>query len=582
MNEMRWLMNLLIFRKQQTQLSNGSLRNYTKPINAMARYCRAHNLRIQELLSDSTILMAWLSDNVNHAKLVAALLTFLDSQGTEIVGYSVVNRKTVEIVRKKAEAWIAQHKQHPPIPTRIYSEILATLVSDVEKFSLVADRLLPLLEDCLSDKFTGRSAKVQWKKLRANQCSSLPVQPDFDYLLQKHSLTQFWIENGYYNAIGGLSRCLLDLMLCTSLQIQAYTGMRANEVATLPFDCIDETRRAEDQSMHIVLTGRVRKRTGGKAIRAKWITSESGRRAVRLAQRLATVLHKFNNPDYAHTRNRSRPTLLFTPVGLWGGKKKQGALADLKGLRFLSLKSRLPYIGEDDLLELERIDPHRAWRSEPRFQIGQRWHFTPHQLRRSLALYAQRSGLVSLPSLKRQLHHITAEMSLYYARGSAFAADFIVNEKGKNHFGVEWQEAQPVSQYLGYAINVLLCEQSDLFGVHSHWIKHRVTNSDGIIQLDRAETLTRFKRGELAYKETLLGGCVKVGECSKNPLDIMQVECLKEHCKYLVGSKKKLERVIAAQSRLTDQLAKDSTSAEYRHEKAILATLQGTLNSLDT
>ena len=94
-------------------------------------------------------------------------------------------------------------------------------------------------------------------------------------------------------------------------------------------------------------------------------------------------------------------------------------------------------------MSFEQIDPHRAWRSEPRFQLGVPWTLTSHQLRRSLALYAQRSGLVSLPSLRRQLQHITEEMSRYYARGSAFANNIIGDNK--HHFGHDWQDAQPVS-----------------------------------------------------------------------------------------------------------------------------------------
>jgi hypothetical protein len=39
-------------------------------------------------------------------------------------------------------------------------------------------------------------------------------------------------------------------------------------------------------------------------------------------------------------------------------------------------------------------------------------------------------------------------------------------------------------------------------------------------------TLKRFQKGELAYRETILGGCVKIGDCDKNPLDILHVECL--------------------------------------------------------
>src|SRR5258706_10613078 len=124
-----------------------------------------------------------------------------------------------------------------------------------------------------------------------------------------------------------------------------------------------------------------------------------------------------------------------------------------------------PIIEEADLRELEQIDPHRAWRSEERFKPGIPWTFTSHQLRRSLALYAQRSGLVSLPSLRRQLQHVTEEMSRYYARGSTGAKDLIGDNK--HHFGCDWQDAQPVSAAMSYLQNVLLTDEV-LFGAHGN------------------------------------------------------------------------------------------------------------------
>ncbi|MDZ7921694.1 hypothetical protein [Rhodoferax sp.] len=129
-------------------------------------------------------------------------------------------------------------------------------------------------------------------------------------------------------------------------------------------------------------------------------------------------------------------------------------------------------------------------------------HF--HQLRRSLALYAQRSGLVSLPSLRRQLQHITDEMSRYYAKGSSFAKNFIGDDK--EHFGLEWQETHSESAALSYVLNVLLSDDI-LFGGHANWVEHRLKGLDGSVMIDRAATLRRFKKGELAYRETLIGGC---------------------------------------------------------------------------
>ncbi|GJI88887.1 hypothetical protein [Duganella hordei] len=579
MEAVKWIMYLLIFERGGTQLSNGSLKNYMKPLKAMARFCDAKNLRIDNVFFNHQIMLAFLVEQDQMAKLAAALVNFLGRLGPNIVGYEVANKKTLVQLQQRASDWAGRGKQHPPIPTRIYSEILSIIDREIDAFQKMESKLFPLLEACLTNPLIGRAASNQWKK-RSSDGRRSAVLPTFKQLLQEYDLELFWDERGYSWDIRGLSVSVLEMSIAASLQIQAYTGMRANEVAALPYDCFEETAHTDGGSTHFIINGRIRKISGGKSKLVRWVTSDSGRTAIRLAQRLATILFRARNSAADSSDTRTVPSHLFSSAGLFG-TKKTGNIADLKIYRFKSLDEWLPIIAEEDLFELEQIDPHRAWRFEEKFTLGQRWPFSSHQLRRSLALYAQRSGLVSLPTLKRQLHHVTAEMSAYYGRGSAFAKQFIQNEDGKKHFGFEWQDAQPVSQYLSYAINVLLLSDSDLFGVHPQWMKHRLTDGEGVVRFDRATTLARFKKGELAYKETLLGGCVKVGECNRNPLDLLHVECITTHCKNMVGHKKKLERVVTAQSRLVDRLAiEDNTSPEFRHENANLFTLQCTLRSL--
>jgi hypothetical protein len=226
-----------------------------------------------------------------------------------------------------------------------------------------------------------------------------------------------------------------------------------------------------------------------------------------------------------------------------------------------------PTIEEADLRELEQIDPHRAWRSEEQFTLGIPWTLTSHQLRRSLALYAQRSGLVSLPSLRRQLQHVTEEMSRYYARGSACAKNLIGDYK--HHFGREWQEAQPVSAAMSYLYNVLLTDEV-LFGAHGNWVENRFRGADHTVIVDREATLRRFKKGELAYRETSLGGCASTQTCDKLPIGWLNIECVKG-CRNFVGRLPKLEQTISAQTKLIQSL--DPTSAEFRIERDDLDVL---------
>jgi hypothetical protein len=327
---------------------------------------------------------------------------------------------------------------------------------------------------------------------------------------------------------------------------------------------------------HHLIAGSTTKLNGGKLKRSRWVTNREGHRAIQIAQKIADVIYPHDTKNEGNTKLRSHYFPLFVSPGCLGlthrpKPNKDGAytissldlsIQDNKGIR----QQLQPIMEDCDLLELEQIDPHRAWRSEDKYQVGKPWNLTTHQLRRSLALYAQRSGLVSLPSLRRQLKHITDEMSRYYARGSAYARNFIGDDK--QHFGVEWQETQPVSAALSYILHVH-CSDDVLFGGHINWLnKQRET---GVVSLiTRKETFHRFKMGQIAYRETLLGGCTNTGECKQIAVKILDIDCI-NGCTNLVGKLSNLERIISAQTRLVNTL--DPASIEYRTDKADLDIL---------
>jgi hypothetical protein len=82
--------------------------------------------------------------------------------------------------------------------------------------------------------------------------------------------------------------------------------------------------------------------------------------------------------------------------------------------------------------------------------------------------------------------------------------------------------------------------------------------------------MRRFKNGEVAYRETLLGGCTTIDVCDKLPINWLNVHCV-DGCEKFVGHLSKLEQVIAVQSNLVASL--DVLTPEYRSEKADLEIL---------
>lgn len=572
LREVRQLMFVLMWLRDGSALGIRSLQAYLGCLLALANYAEGKHSTLAALLSDHEALLTFARSRARQAEQLASLLSMLGQMGVEQSGFTVPGRKTVEALLPLARGHRANNKQHPPMPTRVYSEVLSRLRQELSDWEAVAPAVLDVAYRCATNCRLGR--KVDKQRALAKELG-VPheVLPTFKEVAAGDCLA-FLEQRGASLDTKGVSRLIHEAQMAAKLTIQAYTGMREDEAASLPYHCTEVTSSGGKQ--HYLVYGRTTKFNNGLAKRTRWVTNAEGFRAIQLAQAIANTISQVLGvaPEAEASRRTENP--LFVSVAhleLTGSRLQTKPGHIVPGDTGLSelpeLRARLePLIEEADLLELEHIDLHRAWRTEAKFQVGNPWRLTSHQFRRSLALYAQRSGLVSLPSLRRQLQHLTDEMSRYYANGSAYAKDFIGDDS--THFGREWQNTQAESSALSYIMNVLLSDEV-LIGGHANWVAHRGPEVANMVAADREVTIRRFKKGELAYKETLLGGCTKVGNCDQPALNWLETDCLGKGCRNMVCSLPKLDRAIAAQRKLVDAL--DPNTVEFRSEQADLAVL---------
>jgi len=568
--ELHWIMFLLIYRHPaRRSTSTGTLYDNLITLRALAVRAESSGISIAGALSDSAFMIA---TPINHSMCIFKVMAMLQFLGEGATGFNIADG-VLPILGDAYKAYVESKKQTAPIPTRIYSSILSRLSEETAKSGAVVDNLVALYRVLRSTPsvLKGREQTPHWG------------QATFNDLLQEFELEEFWATTGASQSVKGCSMVFNKIQILLSLQIQAYTGMRADEVKNLPWDCIEESRRGGDSRIHYIVNGTTTKLSRGKEKKAQWITIEVAAEAIRTAQKLATAIYDAEGVKLNLVNSR-KGSFLLPRNGCDGCDRGLGSTGERPAKLLMTdwIRSILcPVITEEDQHELYLVDPSRSWATEDKFVVGSRWYLQTHQLRRSLALYAQSSGLVSLPSLKRQLQHITAEMSTYYCRGSAFSQNFI-GEKAKTqdkHFGSEWQEAQPVSQFLAYAASVLLSDESEIFGGHAAWLKARSHDENGRIFLDRVATLKSFKKGEIAYRSTPLGGCVNPGSCDKNPMIVLSLECLGTDCKHLIANKGNIARMIAAKTnKIRGLKLKDPSCAEIRIEEAELIVLQSGLD----
>lgn len=574
--EVRRVLFSLIWHRPGAPLSLGTLSNYVTVLCAVAVRAEELNLSVGQVFSDANVLLDFASSRCSGwmCETLGSLLGVLAKIEDGALGFKVASAKTIAQVKARAKAYRASIKQHAPMPTRIYSIFISQLKQVLADWQPIAKDALALFQACGSDPFMGRTTEQQLVVAKKLEVELLSPRPTFDALCSP-ALKCYMTAAGKALNVKSLSFLVTELQLACKLFIQTFTGMRDDEACSLPYHCLVTT--VADGKTHYVVKGRTTKFNHGLPKQVRWVTNQEGEQAIKAAQAIADAIYAAHGivPDAVVGTRLKHP--LFPSPGYMNLASKHmapddgafvpGGLVYPPGSALLT--KLFACIEESDLQELEHIDPHRAWRSEDSFQVGEPWAFKTHQLRRSLALYAQRSGLVSLPSLRRQLQHLTEEMSRYYAKGSAFAKDFIGDEK--EHFGLEWQATQPESSALSYILNVLMADDV-LIGGHANWVQHRLKDANGLVLVDRAATLRRFKKGEMAYKETLIGGCTNTDECDQVALRWLDVDCLRDGCRNMVCNLTKLGRVVAAQEKLVAAI--DPQSIEYRTELADLEVLR--------
>ena len=156
-------------------------------------------------------------------------------------------------------------------------------------------------------------------------------------------------------------------------------------------------------------------------------------------------------------------------------------------------------------------------------------------------------------------------MTSYYADGSSRARNLVFD---KNHFSHEWNAAKAESSYFGYTLGLLFSDEDFLGGVTEQ-------RMSGVVESrSREDTLRLFEQNKLAYRETVLGGCVSTEECKSQPLEPIPYDCLETNCPNMVVFSKRLQAVVRSQQAVVATLERtERGSVEHRLEVRHLEVL---------
>ncbi|WP_429259875.1 hypothetical protein [Paraburkholderia sp. GAS334] len=526
------------------QRAQKTTRQAGRTLNQLARGAHRRGISLFELFCDPQTLSEESAELSNgYAKTARALLTTLWRHRTFLkIELEVRLKQLLDVIKQSAPEDV-ECSQTPIIPSRIYCSILSGLLGSLDEIERDLETLLDAYRRERSWTLNAPKGlpENQLYKQREKELG------DVREAMRARGWNEGTLQRFVEGEIFGIQLRLMNLVI-------ALTGMRVAEVLILPLKGVLEEVEHRG-SVHHVVNGYSHKLNGGRRKPASWVTTPDGHRAILLAQKVTSAILEVLE-DGNPTNNDA--ALLFGSTANPYKKRNVGNM--YTRMRDDLIPDICPVITQSDIDELNAMELERSWLREG-IAVGKPWPLTFHQYRRSLSVYAHRSGMVSLPALKGQLQHITDEMRAYYSDGFCRAVNLVFD---KEHFSHEWNAAKSESSFLAYSLALLFSDE-DLIGEIGG--RGAVRMQETVSSRSKDETLKLFRDGKLAYRETVLGGCIAVEGCNHTPLEPIPWDCLEKDCTNAVVFEKRLGLLIKTQETVVATLAStEAGSVEHRLE----------------
>lgn len=517
-------------------ISVSTFRKYFYSLAKMGRFCisvngkgNLHVLTLRDLLSraQSFSLFANVNPDALTSRNMIDTFNSFRSVSEKHLGFKVIDVKFEEQIAR-------QHNQHPVIPADLYLNLVNGLSEEIGRIGCLTARLTQLIAE-FEDKAVGRSHYVQ-KHLGI---SKKEYRLSVTKLLKKHRLHKLFAEHYKVTDLATLITALYKIQYVCLHTIILYTGMRITEALNLPVDCIgDEVLSPsilnEDDSVAVEsevidLISYTTKFTGVKET-ANWLANSDVRKAVDILKAINCGFSMAERKDFSDT-------LFVSPNHLKG---KSRIRTVFKPCRHQPQWYNSLIIRQEDLDLLRATNPEDQLRDET-FVLGNPWPLSAHQFRRSLAFYAANSGFVSLPTLTVQFKHLASGMTKYYCRNyESISSIFGYFDPDTNSFQLptahtlfDFKEAR-VAVVVDSLVRDVIYTETPLYGKSSNYVQRQrrdIEHADDPVNLldVRRKTKEAVARGEIYYRETLLGGCTSPQDCDCRMLGEF-TSCLSNAC----------------------------------------------------
>lgn len=464
------------------------------------------------------------------------------------------------LLQRKYSEKLDQRAQHPLIPTRLFSKLINGALAQLKAVEPYLPHMEAYIKAVYADPTLNASNSAQYgnnlkrvKRLypdHGDQQGAPRKRVNTAETFKRFNLSTY-VEQANLSNLQTIEGHITHLRILCVFLIHTFSGMRTSEVQVMPFEPSIPSKIKGFGTLP-VLVSHLKKFSlrGNYSELLVWATSEEGLYAVNIAQQLTRIKwFQRNQPGKEMPSNIP----LFASI-TDDGKAAPHIHYDLPiaktpfdpSIWRPAIESLGLVIEAEDLEELRVFDAFREWDENPDFAVGQFWPLSSHQIRRSVAVYASRSGMVSLPTLKTHFKHLSEVMTALYSENSTYAQNFLIDENGKPIDGgsvlASFRNAVAFNTSVRFHEQVIQSERElgGAIGAEIQRAKDKGTLPK--MFLNREETEKAVKQGRFSYKETPVGGCALKGSCPHFAVDLV-LPCT-NGCKHAILTPEKLETYI--------------------------------------
>jgi integrase len=519
---------------------------YNSCVKPISKYAQEKNQSIENILANKRLFKFFIIQQGRSAlattKRIHSLITLLKNVSAERTGFKYsACKKNEKLLRVLIKKYTDSLQQTLLIPVSIYASAAKSRWKHIDFVEKHLKYIVPFLSEII--KYKGFGFSNSDKLSKEDQLYYVPWSEairkyKLEKLCKKYAIRHRQDFYGFINSLQGTCRHL----------IHQYTGMRESECATLTYDCWKEKTSempsrifGYESKIHGVMTPQV------------WITHDEIKRVIDL-------LNAVGQPMYEKYCSHLKVCPLMIRTSYFTGKTK-GARSYIKTVpaRLQSQKSsnnaELPLdiagitlTKEHIEEELMAVEPNRLWEDHEWIADGVQWKFSSHQYRRSLAVYALGSGLVSLFAIREQFGHLLNAMTAYYGNGYKSARRLDGRTDNSKHIANYMRRNRHIIQAHSFIKNVLI-SKTQLFGVNGlHLDKHVIAKTPEerqVVMQNLNKIVQKFRKGILHYQDTPMGGCTTPYECNEFLLPDFFIHC--KGCEDSIHKLSKIERLAEKQ-----------------------------------